>query len=122
LVRFATPAADSTPPVPKKEGPRLAGADWVPTLQTGPNAVRLNMAKANWDRDDLSLTYQLVRDGVTVATVPSQVVKSTFWNRPALTFLDTGVLGGTTHTYLLRATDQDGNTAQSATASIVVKK
>jgi len=121
LVRFAKPSAGSTPAVPKKEGPRLAGAAWVPTLQTGPNAVRLNMAKANWDRDDLELTYTLVRDGVPVAN-SSQVVKSTFWNRPAMTFLDTGVVGGSTHTYLLRATDNNQNKADSATASIVVKK
>jgi hypothetical protein len=120
LVRFAKPAV-SNPPVPKKEGPRLSGADWVPTLQTGSGSVRLNMAKANWDRDDLQLTYRLVRDGVTVASVPSQVVKSPYWNRPALTFLDTGQAAGSSHTYWLTATDSDQNKAESAKVSIVVK-
>ena len=119
LVRFAKPTPAAKPP--KKEGPRLAGADWAPTLQTGSSSVRLNMAKANWDRDDRDLTYTLVRDGVPVASVPSQVVKSTFWNRPALTFLDTGVVGGSTHSYRLTATDGDQNKAESATVSIVVK-
>jgi hypothetical protein len=119
LVRFATPTTASNPAVPKKEGPRLAGAEWAPTLQTGTGSVRLNMAKANWDRDDLELTYRLVRDGVTLPTV--QVVKSTYWNRPALTFLDTGQAVGSTHSYRLTASDQNNNKADSATVSIVVK-
>jgi len=121
LVRFATPSAASTPAVAKKQGPRLAGANWAPTLQTASGSVRLNMAKANWDRDDLNLTYRLVRDGVTLASVPSQVVKSTYWNQPALTFVDRGQAVGSSHTYRLTASDPDGNKAESATVSIVVK-
>ena len=39
----------------------------------------------------------------------------------ALTFVDHGQAVGSSHTYRLTASDPDGNKAQSATVSIVVK-
>ena len=114
LVRFARPAAQ-----PAREAPRLAGSGWVPRLRSlGSGTVRVSLP-ANFDRDDLSLTYRVTRSGVS-APVHTTTLGSTFWSQPMLGFLDTGLSPGATYTYRVTASDGNGNTATSGSTSITV--
>ena len=59
LVRFAIPSI-----APKTQGPRVSGAAFNPTLIAArPTEVRIKW-QANHDRDDNSLTYELLKTGV----------------------------------------------------------
>ncbi|MET0811922.1 MAG: PKD domain-containing protein, partial [Microbacterium sp.] len=115
LVRFATAPATGA-----KDGPRLSNTTWAaPTSQSVSAGVARVTIPANWDRDDLNLTYELRRAGVS-APVASKVVKSTWWNQPAVSLIDTGLTPGSSQTYTVTAKDGDGNavTSQSVTVTI----
>ncbi len=115
LVRFAT-----RPTAPAKQGPVLAGTKWTASVRSvSPGTARIAFP-ANWDRDDMTLTYKIVRDGKTADPVDTQVVDSTFWNRPALGYVDTGLTPGSTHTYRVYAYDPDGNESHSPQYSVTV--
>jgi len=117
LVRFAV-----TPIAPGKRGPVLTGSAFTPTL-TSPTAGTVHVAfPANYDQDNLNLTYRVVRDGNTAAPVYQTSVDSTFWNRPNITFTDTGLTPGTTHQYRLYVQDPTGNAAVGGISSITVAK
>ena len=112
LVRFGVPSV-----APRKQGPRLSGTGLVPdltSLSTG--TVRVGF-QTDWDRDDITLSYRVVRDGTTVYTTTGD---SEFWNRPFLGFTDTGLSPGSTHTYRVYASDPDGNTATGNAVSITL--
>lgn len=113
LVRFAI-----KPIAPSKMGPRLSGADFAPTLTAVSNGVQVSWP-ANYDNDDLTLTYKVVRDANTAnpVTVKTLTANSTFWNRPTLTYTDTSVATGT-HRYRIIAADPSSNTATGADVSI----
>ncbi|MFE7065817.1 PKD domain-containing protein [Microbacterium sp. NPDC057658] len=114
LVRFST-----TPPGGPKDGPRLSGNKWEPTATSlVPGHVKVSIP-ANWDRDDLTLTYELRRAG-SPAPLLTTKVDSTWWNLPAVTFEDTTAPVGSQQTYAFTATDGDGNTVTSASATVTV--
>ena len=102
LVRFAAaPIGRSTKPI-------YSGGNLMPTVtDVGGGVVRVAVT-ANWDRDDSRLTYELLRDGKVVTTLTAD---STFWNRPAVTALDSGLTAGQTYKYQIRSTDPAGNAA-----------
>ncbi|RZI92013.1 MAG: PKD domain-containing protein, partial [Microbacterium sp.] len=107
LVRFARKPAGGA-----KQGPRLSGTSWTATARSvlpGTIAVRIG---ANWDRDDRDLTYELWEQDGT-APVATKVVKSTFWNLPAVTLMAEGLTASSTHTYRVVAKDGDGNSVTS---------
>ncbi|WP_210509039.1 PKD domain-containing protein [Naasia sp. SYSU D00057] len=112
LVRFATDTI-----APNDDGPRVTGANFAPTLSSpAAGQVRVNWT-ANYDRDNEFLTYEVQRDGVTVNT---QTAGSRIWyQRPALTYLDTGVSSGS-HSYRVRVTDPFGNVVTGNAVSISV--
>ena len=111
LVRFAVSAI-----APDKEGPRLAGADFVPTLTT-PTAGSVKVAwTSNYDRDNELLTYAVQRGGVTVKTLTG---RSMDWKRPALSWTETGLAAGT-YSYRIKVTDPFGNTKTGNAASVTV--
>ncbi|MFP3464345.1 PKD domain-containing protein [Leifsonia sp. SIMBA_070] len=64
---------------------------------------------ATYDQDNVSLTYALARDGDTAHPVYQTTRSSVFWSLPAMSFTDTGLAGGSAHTYTLTVTDPDGN-------------
>lgn len=102
LARFA-----SSEIAPNKERPRETGADFVPTLTTpSANSVVVTWT-SNYDRDNEQLTYEVLRDG---KVVDSRTGLSTDWNRPVLSFTDTGVIGGNSYAYKIRVSDPFGNT------------
>ena len=106
------------PSTGKDSGPRLSDTDWVPVASsTTSGKVRISIP-ANWDRDDLNITYQLIRNGGG-QPVDSRVVQSTYWSQPQVVLTDT-VPAGSTPSYRVVAVDGDGNTADSATVSATV--
>ena len=115
LARFAV-----TPSTGKKQGVRISGAAFVPTL-TSPAAGKVRIQfKANWDRDDRNLTYTIQRTAPTAATVYTTTVASSEWDRPTIGFIDSGLKAGDTATYQIRVVDPDGNSATGNSASVTV--
>lgn len=114
LVRFAVKEV-----APNSQGPRVSGASSNPALTyTRPGEVRVRW-QSNWDRDNENLTYQVIRDGNTAAPVYAANRASTFWNRPALEFQDTGLAAGN-HAYRVFASDPTGNVVRSDTVNVNV--
>ncbi|WP_067164138.1 PKD domain-containing protein [Microbacterium sp. TNHR37B] len=113
IARFAV-----NPPGGPKEGPQKSGTDWAPTASSagGSGMVRVTVP-LNWDRDDLSLTYDLYVDGID-APIGSATVDSPFWERTkTVTVIGSGLTPGATYTARIVARDGDGNSATSATTT-----
>ncbi|MCC6496906.1 MAG: hypothetical protein IT193_11700, partial [Propionibacteriaceae bacterium] len=84
MVRMATPDI-----APNLQGPKASAAQFTPTL-TSPAAGQVRVAwTADFDYDNSDLVYTVFRDNqpTPVATIPRA---STWWQRPAMTFTDTG--------------------------------
>ncbi|MET1007017.1 MAG: LamG domain-containing protein, partial [Propionibacteriaceae bacterium] len=103
LVRFGKASV-----APNQDAPRLGGSQFLPTIQNFASGVRLSWP-ANYDRDNELLSYALIRNGNNGAPIYTVDKRSTFWNRPNLSFLDTTVTPGTTYNYRIRVTDPKGN-------------
>ncbi|WP_394251022.1 PKD domain-containing protein [Arthrobacter pityocampae] len=115
LVRFAVRDI-----APNKVGPNITGAGTNPTL-TSPAPGRVTVKwTANWDYDNEKLTYRVIRDGQTATPVHQVSQQSKFWQRPVLTFEDSGLAPSSTHTYRIFAADPFGNEVRSETVSITV--
>ncbi|WP_394553142.1 PKD domain-containing protein [Agromyces sp. MMS24-JH15] len=113
LARFATRAI-----APNADGPRLTGDNFAPKLTSPASGVVTASWLANWDRDNESLTYQVIRDGATGSPVYVTQQKSRYYDRPTMSFVDTGLTPGQTYTYRLRAIDPLGNSGWGSTLSI----
>ncbi len=112
LVRFATP-----PTAPSKMGPTLSGSFFTSTnLALSSTSIRVSWP-ANYDPDDENLTYKLVRNGDINHPIYTATQTSQFWNRPTMSFTDTGLTPGTTYQYRLFVTDPDGNQAAGDTTT-----
>ena len=114
LARFA-----KTPSTGAKQGPRLSGVNWTPTARSVSAGTARVAIAANWDRDDLNLTYELYEQGKT-APVATTTKKSTFWNTPSVILTATGLHRRSDQTYRVVARDGDGNTANSASVTVTV--
>ena len=114
LVRFKVPG-----PGELTDKPRVTGSNFIPTLVgTGVGKVRIAW-QSNYDRDDTTLTYRLVRNGQTATPIYTTVANSTFWNRPTLGYIDDGLVPGNTYSYRLYVEDASGNVNIGSTVSIV---
>lgn len=117
LARFAAASI-----APNKEGPRVkdtyfVAADFVPSVVSfAAGGARLSWMSA-YDRDNENLSYEVLRDGTSVATI---VAASTDWNRPMLSWSDTGLTPGQRYDYRIRVTDPFGNSQTGAVASVTV--
>ena len=106
------------PSTGENSGPRLSDANWVPAVSSTTNGkVRVSIP-ANWDRDDLNLTYRLIRNGGG-QPVATTTVQSTYWSQPQVVLTDT-VPAGSTPNYRIVAVDGDGNLADSQTVAMTV--
>lgn len=113
LVRFAKRAL-----APKKEGPRFTTNSLVPTLQvTSPTSVRVSWT-AGFDRDNQTLTYRVIRNGVSGTPRHTVAVNSSWWNTPTVGFVDAGLAPGSTNRYQVVVNDADGNTVYGTTATM----
>ena len=102
LVRFARRDI-----APNKQGPMDKGGAFKVT-GSSPRAGVVSLSfKANWDRDDKTLTYNVYRDSMNGQPVSSQSVTAGFWERSDLSATDV-VDPGTTHRYRVQVTDQWG--------------
>lgn len=115
LVRFAVPSI-----APNHDGPRIGGSSWVPTaVSTASGSVRVSWL-TNWDRDNENLTYALYRQGTSAPIYTTTKASAGFWDRPYLTYVDTGRAVGSTVQYSVKATDPWGNTTWSSPVSALV--
>lgn len=110
LTRMAVSAT-----APNKVGPSYTtnpSRPVPPTTATSssPATVTITFGTA-WDYDNESLTYDVLRDGVTVVT--SVQYKTNFWTVPNQSATDTGAASGSTHYYQVRIKDPFGNTLLS---------
>jgi hypothetical protein len=112
IVRFAVRSI-----APNDSAPRLTGNGFpVKVVSESAGQARVTFP-ANFDRDDGVLTYDILRNGVTVHTVSKL---STFYDQPAVSFLDTGLTAGQSYTYRVRARDPWGNSQLSNQYSVTV--
>ena len=115
LVRFANPSI-----APHLQGPMVTGSQFMPSLVSlTPGTVRVAF-QTNWDRDDKTLHYQVIRNGNTANPVWTSTADSEFWNRPTIGFTDTGLTPGATYQYRVFVSDGDGNLVKGDTATITV--
>ena len=114
LVRFAMPSI-----APEKQGPMVTGSQFVPSLVSlTPGTVRVAF-QTNWDRDDKTLNYQVIRNGNTANPVWTATADGVL-NRPTIGFTDTGLTPGATYQYRVFVSDGDGNMVKGDTATITV--
>ncbi len=66
-----------------------------------------------WHDDNNRLTYQVLRDGNTTVPVYKAMVSTNFWTLPTLSFTNSGLAPGSSHTYQARIKDPLGNTLLS---------
>lgn len=106
LVRFPAKTVQAD-----KSAPVLAGTKFMPTVKSLTANTAHVAFQANWDKDDKTLTYKVLRSGggANNVQVYTTTADSEYWNRPSLGFTDTGLTAGTTYSYRLYATDPAGN-------------
>ena len=98
-----------------KQGPRDIQS--VPTLVSlAPGTVRVSW-KAAWDRDNRNLRYEVLRGSTVIATLTKD---SEWWDRPMVSYTDTGATPGATVSYRIRVYDAFGNGGSGSAASITV--
>jgi Domain of unknown function (DUF5122) beta-propeller len=83
-------------PSPDPDNPNRPATPTATSPSRG--TVRLSWP-ATLDDDDWDLVYRVYRDGGTTPVYTSPPVRSTFWILPTVTFNDTGLVPGSTHTY-----------------------
>ncbi|MET0787846.1 MAG: PKD domain-containing protein [Cellulomonas sp.] len=110
LVRFAT--ADIAP---DDVGPSLSGNALQPTAASNALGTVQVSWPANWDRDDTTLTYQVLRGSSVVYQVDRD---SRFWDLPRFSFTDTGLANSTSYTYRVVAIDSGGNSVTSPSVTV----
>ena len=113
LVRFAVKTI-----APNAQGPMLAGPKFKSTLIPLSSTTMRVSWPVNWDRDDLNLTYKVVRNGNVASPVFTTTVASPFW-APNMGFIDTGLQPSTSYYYKLYATDAAGHTAVGDPITVV---
>ena len=119
LVRFAIRAlAPNTVGPARSTGLTPALTALGPVGPGGSNAVSLQWT-ATSDPDNAALTYRVYRDSNLNDPVYSTTVSSTFWSLPILSWVDGGLVAGSTHSYEVRVYDPFGNRVSGSPVSIV---
>lgn len=120
LVRFAVKGTTSAGVTTGRQGPRVFETSFMPTLSSDTAGTVRVAFPANWDRDDSTLNYTVIRNGNTAVPAYVTTAESSQYNRPTLGFTDSGLTRGATYTYRVRVSDRDGNSVTGATASVSV--
>lgn len=96
---------------PRKQGPVGASAGARPTVTANADRSATVSWTTVWDRDDRSLSYALLRDGVMVRQITAT---SLFWRRSTLSYRDSSLEPGRRYSWNVVVTDPDQNAATSA--------
>ena len=116
LIRYAVKSL-----APNKDGPRLSGANYVVNALSATSGTARISWLANYDRDNQTLKYELIRNGNLAAPIYTTTAKSNVWfDRPQLGYVDSGLTPGQSYSYRVRVTDPNGNTVQGADVPIVI--
>ena len=113
LVRMAR-APTST----NQQGLRLTGSALQPAGSSQAAGTAQVSWPTNWDRDNETLTYAVLRDGSSTPLYTT-TANSTWWERPRVSFTDTGLVNGRSYSYRIRESDPFGNTTTSPSVSVV---
>jgi large repetitive protein len=102
------------------QGPDLAG----PTIPVASAAsFEAGKAQVRWrastDTDDGTLTYRVYRDGGSTP-VWTGTAQSRWWSRPQVSFTDTGLTPGSTHSYRVTASDGTNTSSLSGAATVQI--
>lgn len=112
LVRFALPSV-----APREQGPVLQDKAFAPSASVaGSDSITVTWP-GNYDRDDLALGYEVLRDDVVVGTLTT---KTPSWAAGQLSYTDHGLVLGNTYTYRIRVKDGDGNTVLSPEVEVLL--
>src|SRR5690606_25375128 len=93
--------------------------EWTPTAKSVEAGSARVQFEANWDRDDLNITYELWQQGATTP-LSTLTAQSTFWNRPLQTLSATGFPPGSSQTFYILARHGGGNAADSADVTVTI--
>ncbi|MFJ2241036.1 LamG-like jellyroll fold domain-containing protein [Streptomyces sp. NPDC087859] len=88
----------------------------VESIEAGQVAVHW---RSSYDTDDSRLTYRVYKDGASTP-VYEVAADSLPWSRPQLTWTDTDVAAGETHSYRISASDGINTTSRSVAQSVTV--
>ena len=116
IVRFAKPSI-----APNKDGPRLSGAGFVPSVASLATGTARITWLANYDRDNQYLKYDVIRNGANSAPIYTTTAGSRIWfDRPTMGYIDRGLTPGQIYSYRLRATDPFGNVAYGNPVNVTI--
>ncbi|MGN6427593.1 MAG: PKD domain-containing protein [Leifsonia sp.] len=115
LVRFAMPSV-----APLKIGPQIQTASYSPNVISLTEGTARISWKTNWDPDNKTLTYDVIRGDATGHPIYTTQVTTPFWQPKSLVFTDTGQTPGSTQDYRIRVTDPNGNTMYSSRVSVTI--
>ncbi len=104
---------------PNAVGPAVAGAAYKPSLSSPAAGLVRGSIPANYDYDNELLTYQSSAQA-SRSRSRSETVRSTFFNRPTVTFNDSTVEPGETYRYRVQVADPFGNTAMGEYVPVTV--
>jgi trimeric autotransporter adhesin len=106
LTRFAIASV-----APNRRGPQATRAELQPTATPGRGRITVSWT-STWDYDNRTLSYKVFRDGGT-APITTLSKDTAFWSLPRMSYTDSGLARGSTHTYRVQAVDPFGNATTS---------
>ncbi|NYJ06258.1 PKD domain-containing protein [Petropleomorpha daqingensis] len=111
LVRFAVSSI-----APNKVGPSSNGL--TPSVQSTAAGTARVAWRAAADPDNADLVYRVTRSDRPNSLVYETTASSTWWNRPALGFVDSGLTPGAQYTYRVTAVDPWGNSTTGSPVTV----
>ena len=117
LVRFARRDL-----APNARGPQVSGTSIRPAaVSRARGTVQLSWP-VNWDTDDATLTYSVVRDGDTENPVAVLTHTAAYWDRSRMSFTDTGLADNRSYSYAVVVSDPWGNSVTSPSVSVTTAR
>lgn len=114
LVRFAKRSI-----APNKVGPAVSGSAIKPSaVSRAAGTVQLSWP-VNYDIDNATLTYQVMRNGTPVATLTHTAA---YWDRSRLSWSDSGLASNQSYTYAIVVSDPSGNSVTSPSVSVTTAR
>lgn len=102
-----------------KQGPQLPGSTLTPAATSKAAGTAQVSWPVNWDRDNETLTYAVLRDG-SPTPVYQTTAQSTFWQQTRISFTDSGLVNGQTYSYRVVMKDAFGNSTTTAPVPVTV--